>query len=58
MLVTSIGLMVKLIFGQIQALLFFRVCWQTVWKLEILGLTIINAINFFAFLLMAIVFSQ
>lgn len=73
MLATSIGLMVKLIFGQIQALLFFRVCWQTVWKLEILGLTIIdlkfwypqsasellssiNAINFFAFLLMAIVF--
>lgn len=73
MLAVSIGLMVKLIFGQIEQLLFFRVCWQTVWEFKILGITIIdlkfwypqsapeflnavNAINFFSFLLLSIIF--
>ena len=73
MIAASIALMVKLIFSIIQTLLWFRVCWQTVWKLEILGFTIIdlkfwypesssellmaiNPTNFFAYLLIAVIF--
>ena len=73
MIATSIALMVKLIFGIVQNLLWFRVCWQTVWKLEILGfnildlkfwypqasselLTAITPINFFAYLLISVIF--
>jgi len=42
MLTASIVLMFKLIFGKIEELLWFRVCWQTVWEFKILGLTIID----------------
>lgn len=71
----SIAMMMALIVNQITSLLGYEVCWQTVWELKLLWLTIfelkfwypqsdtqvldsINAINFFAFLVVCFLFKS
>ena len=39
---TTVALMLSLIVTQLQDLLYYTVCWKSIWKWEILGITIID----------------
>ncbi len=42
LLSASLALMMRIIFGQITDLLSYKVCWESVWRFEVLGQTIID----------------
>lgn len=42
MIAVTVALMMKIVVGQLEALLSYRVCWQSVWKLTILWIDIFD----------------
>ncbi|WP_322498102.1 TrbL/VirB6 family protein [Candidatus Cyrtobacter comes] len=42
LLSAGVALMMRIVFGQLTDLLSYKVCWESIWKLRILGATIID----------------